>query len=612
MLHSGEAVRRALIQLGVALAVAACSSKPNGALVVAIETDVPLPKDVDTVELQVEADGSVQFDNSYPVGQGALLVPATITLLPGSNASEPVTIRLLAYQNGAVRMLRETITTVPTTRIATLLMPIEWLDFGMTSGGSQMNPSAVTSTCPSRQTPSEGSCISETVDSSTLPDYVANALFGGGDGTGNGTCFDLLGCFAASTVATVKTEGCTMADPGGSNVNVALVVAASADGECDSHGCFVPVPYGAPGWTRSNGTIALPPAVCKDLASGRVSAVRVSTSCASASPTSALCGPWSSVSVGTPWGGNDAGPDVPMPPQEAGTVTAFAATSASQGVVGIVAGPDHAVWFAEFGANKIGRMATDGGVTEYPVSGSPFGIVVGPDGALWFTEQNGNTIGRVSTGGSVREFPLPTTLHDPAYIAAGPDKALWFTAIDESTQGDTIGRIALDGGASEFLAPASIAAATIDDGITAGPDGALWFTESGANTIVRMSTDGGVTEYPVTTPEAQPSLITLGPDGALWFVELGANQVGRITTDGGLIEYPVAASALLQGITTGPDGQMWISGNAPSSLYRVTLAGTVTPFSVPFEVAGGLQGLATGSDGNLWLANGSVIDRVVP
>jgi len=148
---------------------AACSNQPNGALVVAVETDVPLPKDVDTIEIQVEADGSVQFDNPYAVGSGHLLVPATLTLLPGSNAAEPVTIRLLAYQGGTVRMLRQTITTVPTTRVATLLMPIQWLDFGMTTGGSAMDPSAVQPACPTGQTPDEGTCIGDTIDSTTLP-----------------------------------------------------------------------------------------------------------------------------------------------------------------------------------------------------------------------------------------------------------------------------------------------------------------------------------------------------------------------------------------------------------------------------------------------------------
>jgi streptogramin lyase len=63
-------------------------------------------------------------------------------------------------------------------------------------------------------------------------------------------------------------------------------------------------------------------------------------------------------------------------------------------------GPDGAVWFVEQNANKIGRISTDGVITEYPIptiSSSPCCIVAGPDGALWFAESNGNNIGRITT-----------------------------------------------------------------------------------------------------------------------------------------------------------------------------------------------------------------------
>ena len=52
----------------------------------------------------------------------------------------------------------------------------------------------------------------------------------------------------------------------------------------------------------------------------------------------------------------------------------------------------------EYGSNKIGRVTTSGGVTEYSVptvSAEPEGITSGPDGALWFTEFGGGKIGRI-------------------------------------------------------------------------------------------------------------------------------------------------------------------------------------------------------------------------
>jgi len=282
--------------------VAACSSQPPGGLVLEIETDVPLPKDVDTIHLQVSSNGSTQFENSYSVGNGALLVPATLTLLPGSTATAPVTIRLLAYRGTDVRMLREVITTIPTTRVATLLLPIQWLSFGMTTGGSVSDPSGVQSTCRAGETPDEGGCVPSTVDSGSLPAYSASAVFAGGDGTGNGTCYDLLGCFAALESAPLDSSNCTIADPGGADVNVALALpASSGDGECDASRCLVPVPMATKGsgWTRPlGGRIALPTAVCTDHAKGSILEVLTSTKCASATAEVPLCGPWSSVDTG--------------------------------------------------------------------------------------------------------------------------------------------------------------------------------------------------------------------------------------------------------------------------------------------------------------------------
>src|SRR5579871_3379563 len=71
---------------------------------------------------------------------------------------------------------------------------------------------------------------------------------------------------------------------------------------------------------------------------------------------------------------------------------------------GIVAGPDGAMWFTEFRTCEIGRIATSGAITQYPLSCSrkdagPRGITVGPDGALWFTARD--TIGRITTSGEV-------------------------------------------------------------------------------------------------------------------------------------------------------------------------------------------------------------------
>ena len=66
-------------------------------------------------------------------------------------------------------------------------------------------------------------------------------------------------------------------------------------------------------------------------------------------------------------------------------------------------------------------------ITEFPLNSYPQGIAAGPDGALWFTEVNANRIGRITTDGVVTEYPVPTPDSYLGGITAGPDGAFWFT-----------------------------------------------------------------------------------------------------------------------------------------------------------------------------------------
>jgi virginiamycin B lyase len=39
---------------------------------------------------------------------------------------------------------------------------------------------------------------------------------------------------------------------------------------------------------------------------------------------------------------------------------------------------------------------------------------------------------------------------------------------------------------------------------------------------------GTITEYALTTPNAQPRGIVAGPEGNLWFAEAGGNKIARM------------------------------------------------------------------------------------
>jgi streptogramin lyase len=284
-------------------------------------------------------------------------------------------------------------------------------------------------------------------------------------------------------------------------------------------------------------------------------------------------------------------------------ITEFPIPTPNSDPIGIVAGPDGALWFAEENtSNKIGRITTRGVITEFAgttasVSG---GIAAGPDGALWFTEFN--KIGRITTAGVITEFPTLTATGFAQGITTGPDGALWFTEYNSSK----IGRITTAGVVTEF--PISNAGIP---GIAAGSDGALWFTESNSNNIGRITTAGVITAFAVPTLSSFPYGITAGPDGALWFSEYSGNNIGRITTAGVITEFAVpTASAQIEGIAVGPDGNLWFterrSGLSSSKIGRITTAGIVTEFPIP-TANGEPLGIAAGPDGALWFTESNSV-----
>jgi virginiamycin B lyase len=292
----------------------------------------------------------------------------------------------------------------------------------------------------------------------------------------------------------------------------------------------------------------------------------------------------------------------------------------------IVAGPDGALWFANFGNDSIGRITTTGVVTNYTGTGidNPESITSGPDGGLWFTNlgtcavQNPpcdpGSIGRITTSGLVTIYTDPT-IYDPSGITAGPDGALWFINQSPDPCGQfcgSVGRITTSGVVSNFTSTIPNA---IDNptSLTAGPDGALWYANGFGHSVGRITTKGTITVF--ANSAAGPHSITAGPDGALWFTNDGggSSSIGRITTSGTASDYPQDYPDST-GISAGPDGALWYvdptANDSGGAISRITPSGTITSYKdpsidYPFDIT-------TGPDGNEWFVNtlGNSIDRL--
>ncbi len=282
-------------------------------------------------------------------------------------------------------------------------------------------------------------------------------------------------------------------------------------------------------------------------------------------------------------------------------ITEFPIPTPGAAPFGVAAGPDGAVWFTEFNANQIGRVAPGNIIAEYPIpstSSFPNGIAPGPDGALWFTELLANKIGRITTSGAITEFAIPTLSSSPFNIAAGPDGALWFTEFSTTK----IGRITTSGVVTEYPVPT---AGSVPSGIAAGPDGALWFTETSGNNIGRITTAGSFSEYPIPTPSSGPKGIAAGPDGALWFTESSANKIGRITTGGSVTEYSIPTpSSNPSSITLAQDGALWFTESDGNKIGRITTAGAIAEAPIPTASSGPLAIAPTRGE-TMWFAESS-------
>jgi len=150
-------------------------------------------------------------------------------------------------------------------------------------------------------------------------------------------------------------------------------------------------------------------------------------------------------------------------------------------------------------------------------------------------------------------------------------------------------------------------------GIAAGPDGNLWFADETGN-IGRITTQGGLTEFPVSGSQTRPYFIAAGPDGAMWFTETTGNRIGRITMAGAITEFAVpTASSRPTGIVSGPDGALWFTQPSISNLGRMSIYGAATQIGLPANTANPV-GITAGPDGNIWFTeyNAGKIARIVP
>ncbi len=252
--------------------------------------------------------------------------------------------------------------------------------------------------------------------------------------------------------------------------------------------------------------------------------------------------------AGTTAGGPDDVPDAPVPAigrvTAAGAVEHFPLPTRGANPLGppgtgslptaVTAGRDGAMWFTETGADAIGRITSNGAITEFllpsrgQVHAAPGAIVSGPDGALWFTQPLRESLGRIDPDThAFSEFFLPPPrggIVRAASLASGPGNALWY----EDGRNQALGRVTPDGKVDAVPLPAG--GGYRPWAVTAGTDGRLWVVDLLGSRVVSVTPGGAVTPFPSVDglTMGAPQQMAVATDGAVWFAIAGANGIGRI------------------------------------------------------------------------------------
>ncbi|MBC1221102.1 hypothetical protein GNF10_22280 [Nostoc sp. UCD121] len=235
-------------------------------------------------------------------------------------------------------------------------------------------------------------------------------------------------------------------------------------------------------------------------------------------------------------------------------------------------------WVTGQNYDRVVEVTLDGKTTFHPMpNGSgPHGIEFDAAGNLWITleflgaiarlDSNGNIVAKYDVQLDCSTCKTKINTH-PHGLGIGSDgKTVWYTG--KAT--GTLGRITSEGEVETF-ALSSVGSVPIY--INAGPDGNMWFTELVGNAVGRITPDGQITEYPIPTLNSRPIAIVADPSGkAMWFTEEAGNKIGRIDLQGNITEFPVPKTqnnVILASLTFDNQRNLWVEqyvdANNPNS-----------------------------------------------
>ena len=259
--------------------------------------------------------------------------------------------------------------------------------------------------------------------------------------------------------------------------------------------------------------------------------------------------------------------------------------------VAFVAGVGALVW-------RLGP-GSDPGFIEYPMlvkTDIPTALAVAPDGAVWFTIEFSDAIG-VFRAGKIDRIRKETENLEPLGLAADGADGAWYT----DTPMRAISRISSDGSIRSFRLSTPIV--TLGR-LAVAPDGGVWFADVTTASVTRLQ-DGVFARHDVGSLGATPYGIAVDNCGTVWTTLQGADKLARISADGQMtaLDVPTRNSGLGD-IAVDQSGAVWFLELRANKIGRFA-EGRFTEFMIPTGSAGATA-LAAAPDGSMWFTELSV------
>jgi len=182
-----------------ALASTACTAERPTGVVAGMTTQMQIPRDLKYVRVLAKSSGEVFFDRAYPVYDGTVALPATLTFAPvdGSGRGQAITITILGYASSpldndtgdqpvslaskaAPQLLRRVVLNYDEGRVAYLPVRLSYSCLGVQC-------TKIGESC------SAGKCVPDAVDVKKLPTFVEGLYEASSQG-----CFNATLCMPAT------------------------------------------------------------------------------------------------------------------------------------------------------------------------------------------------------------------------------------------------------------------------------------------------------------------------------------------------------------------------------------------------------------------------------